>query len=124
MNPFGKIQKAISSAEQAVNLIEKIMDYRTEHVAWSDEAFGPPSIRGPIGPLQHLKKECDEAIAKPTDIKEYADILNLALDAARRAGFTLEQLVTAAHEKVKENKTRKWPALYEQDPNSDVGHVK
>lgn len=85
--------------------------YRDEHAKWSDEAFGTPEVRGPIGPLEHCKKECDEAIANPKDIKEYADIFNLVLDAARRAGFSAEQLIDAASAKIQENKERKWQDL-------------
>ena len=64
--------------------------------SFSDEAFGDVSERGPIGPLKHLKLEVDEAIAKPDDVSEYADIFILAIDSARRAGFTATELIEAA----------------------------
>lgn len=76
---------------------------------WSQRTFGIDSERGPVGVLKHLKKEADEAIADPKDLKEYADCLILILDASRRAGFEMEQLFEAALEKIELNKIRTYP---------------
>jgi hypothetical protein len=73
---------------------------------WSQKTFGNDDERGPKGPLNHLRKECLEAIADPTDIMEFADCLILLDDAARRAGFTNEQLHKAALVKVQINRSR------------------
>lgn len=55
--------------------------------AFSNRVFGKD--RGPVGPLNHLLRELDELEhAKPEDRPfECADVLILAIDAARRAGF-------------------------------------
>ncbi len=80
-----------------------------DHARWSQEQFGADSDRGPLGPIRHLKKEAKELEASPHDLLEYADAFLLVLDASRRAGFDLEELVTAAREKLKINKARTWP---------------
>jgi hypothetical protein len=91
---------------------------------FSDRAFGPPSIRGPIGPLKHLEKEAREAQAAPADVVEYADCLLLVFDAARRAGFTIYDLFDAAIAKNERNERRTWPDWRGLDPNDSIEHVR
>ncbi len=107
---------------------------------WSHETFGPTPKeayldgRGPIGPLNHLKKEAEEAIAAVTEYKvadrygtpglaetalaaateEIVDCCFLVFDAARRLGVDYDQFETALWDKLKKNKARKW-----QPPNAD-----
>lgn len=88
---------------------------------WSRETFGSDEERGPIGPVKHLKKECDEVMANPTDREEYADMLILVIDASRRAGIMPMQLLELAEAKVKKNKSRKWPKPTSDEP---VEHVR
>lgn len=80
-----------------------------QHAAWSRDTFGSDQERGPIGPLKHLAKEVQEALADPFDLEEYADLVFLIFDACRRAGFSLEQLRLALNEKLKVNRARQWP---------------
>jgi hypothetical protein len=87
---------------------------------WSQSRFGTPEVKGPIGPLRHMEKEVVEAINEPGDIEEYADLLILWLDATWRAGFTLEQVIQAAHNKMKVNREREWQAII--DPNAPCEH--
>jgi hypothetical protein len=75
---------------------------------WSVETFGDEVEKGPTGPLKHLKKECDEALADPYDITEYADLLILVMDASWRAGFSLRQLREATLNKIEVLKTREY----------------
>lgn len=81
----------------------------TAHAEWSTATFGTPTERGPVGPLKHLAKEVEEAIATPDDLMEYADLFLLTCDATRRAGFTCEQLMDAAWAKLAICRARKWP---------------
>lgn len=62
--------------------------------AWSERTFGVE--RGPVGPLRHLLRELGEvASASPADaVLEWADVLILAIDAARRAGFKGAEMAT------------------------------
>lgn len=93
-----------------------LCDLFERQATWSQETFGPDGIRGPIGPLKHLKKEADEAIKahtekrdKPDLLEEHADCLLLLLDATRRAGFAMTELLVAAEKKQAKNMARIWP---------------
>jgi Protein of unknown function (DUF550) len=108
----------ISVIEHGIALVDLV----DNHSDWSRETFGSDEVRGPNGPLERLEKEAKEAKENPKDIMEYADCLLLVLDASRRAGFSVYQLLKAAQEKVKMNKRRTWPAL--QDPNKAIEHIK
>lgn len=98
----------------------KLADLVTDQSDWSQATFGADSVRGPIGALKHLKKEADEAIADPTSKEEYADCLLLILDASRRAGIKVMQLIEAAQAKMLKNKSRTWPTPTSDEP---VEHV-
>lgn len=87
-----------------------------EQASWSEAVFGSDQIRGPIGPLRHLEKEAREAQANPADPSEYADCLLLVLDASRRAGLSIERLLTEAHAKMLVNRSRKWPTPTSDQP--------
>lgn len=76
---------------------------------WSDATFGTPEERGPEGPLQHLAKEVVEVQEAPDDLEEYADCLMLLVDAARRAGYGLMELIDAWGRKLDICKAREWP---------------
>lgn len=92
-----------------------------EHAEWSQQTFGSDQERGPVGPLNHLAKEVQEALESPHDLNEYADLLLLTFDATRRAGFSHSSLVSAAWNKLERNRQREW-----QKPNADgsVEHVR
>lgn len=90
-------------------------------IDWSCETLGSRTERGPTGPLKHLKKECDEAIADPKDILEFADLQILVWDAAWRAGFTYVELEAACITKLAMLKQR----TYLKVPDGEVSeHVK
>lgn len=96
----------------------------SELASWSDSAFGDPSFRGPVGVLKHLEKEAVEAAeAYGTDgfRHELADCFLLLVDAARRGGVSLSDLLAASNEKLQINKKRTWAT-----PTSDrpIHHVR
>ena len=95
-----------------------------EQSKWSQETFGPDTERDPIGPLKHLAKEAKEAQADPKDLKEYVDCQFLVVDAARRAGFTKEQLLEGCFEKLEENKNRDWPDWRTAPADEAIEHIK
>jgi hypothetical protein len=88
---------------------------------WSQATFGSDTVRGPQGPLKHLAKEIEEALKAPDDLEEYADLLFLVFDAARRAGFTYGQLREAVSTKLEKNKSRKWGKPSSDEP---VEHIR
>jgi len=98
-----------------------LLDLWERQADWSQRTFGPDTERGPIGPLKHLEKEAREAQANPIDRTEYADCLLLVLDASRRAGIKLGDLITEAIDKQKINMARTWPT---PQPDMPVEHVK
>ena len=72
---------------------------------WSKETF--PKAK-PIHHLRKLKQEADEAIADPTDIYEYCDILIPLFAAANKAGFTAEMLLNCSFKKLEILRGRTW----------------
>ncbi|WP_120496542.1 dATP/dGTP pyrophosphohydrolase domain-containing protein [Kiloniella sp. EL199] len=85
------------------------------HQSWSEETFG--TEKGPIGPLRHLIDEAQEAIDCPDDITEYVDCLFLVTDAARRAGFSLDDLISAGFDKLEVLKGRSYKRTPEGEPS-------
>lgn len=98
-----------------------LIDLYRDHARWSQSTFGADDERGPLGPIRHLRKETDELEAAPTDPEEYADALLLLLDASRRAGIGLKELIAAARAKLEVNKARDWPKGRADQP---VEHAK
>lgn len=92
-----------------------------QHAEWSQKTFGQDSVRGPKGPLKHLAKEVQECLENNTDIFEYADIIFLAFDATRRAGFSFHDLREALSTKLVINKSRSWPLPTLDEP---VEHIR
>jgi hypothetical protein len=71
----------------------KLEEFWDQLSNWSQQTFGSDSERGPLGPLKHLAKEIVEVQQKPDDLEEYADLVFLIFDAARRAGCTYEMVI-------------------------------
>jgi hypothetical protein len=88
--------------------MNKLDHLMKEIQSFSDAAFGDPSKRNEMGTLHHLKFEIDELIEDPDDPLEWADCMLLLLDAARRKGYTPDQLFDFCLEKLEINKKRKW----------------
>lgn len=88
---------------------------------WSQATFGTTAQRGPEGPLKHLIKEANEALEKQNDLMEYVDCLFLVVDAAQRAGFSYNQLMDKAFEKLEINRRRRWGSPSGTEP---VEHVR
>lgn len=119
-----------------------LADLVEDQAEWSRATFGDDLERSPIGPLDHLRKEANEAKIEwcivrggakffnddgnTPELKQFrdelADCLLLLLDASRRGGCKIMQLLEAAKEKMKKNKARTWPKV--DDMNSAVEHVK
>lgn len=108
-----------------VDLGDKLSDLVRIQSEWSQATFGTDASRGPLGALKHLAKEAVEAQAavgcKADFTEEMADCLLLVLDASRRGGVKVMQLIEAAQAKMKVNKSRQWPAPTSDEP---VEHVR
>jgi hypothetical protein len=91
---------------------------------WSEQTFGPKSLRGPIGPLKHLAKEVVETLNEPDNLEEYADCIFLIYDACQRAGFEYHELIATLTDKLKKNKKRQWPDWRTADLNKPIEHIR
>ena len=96
---------------------------------WSESTF---SHQNSISKLHHLQKEVAELIhaieMEPSEPEkkseaylEFADCFILLLDAARKHGFTANDILSAIIEKMEINKARKWG---QPDVNGVVEHIR
>ena len=92
------------------------------HAEWSNETFGTPDVKGPIGPLKHLSKEALEAAENPSDLSEFADMAFLFLEGMRRAGHSFEDLNDAMWLKLSVLKARDYKTNQTGDPDEAVQH--
>lgn len=90
-----------------------------DHAEWSNATFGDEREKGPIGPIKHLKLECDEA-AESLSGGEFADLQLLVWDSARRAGFNIFDLMFECREKLKVIKRRIYPKVPDGEPSLHV----
>lgn len=130
----------MSEAER-IMLGRAMYDLATEQGEWSQATFGTDKERGPIGALKHLELEVIEARQEAEKFRDWdgdlaelpkiarrfaielADCLLLLLDASRRGGFTIMQLVEAAQAKMQINKHRTFIKPTTDVPSQHVKEV-
>ncbi len=98
------------------NLLEHLYNQKQ----FSLKTFGP-GIRTK-GVIAHIKKELQEIEENPEDLKEWIDVVLLALDGAWRAGYSPETIVRVLHEKQIENENREWPDWRTIDKDKPIEH--
>lgn len=90
------------------------------YALWSQQAIGPGQRTE--GLLKHIQKELDEIRAKPDDLEEWIDVINLAIDGATRRGFSGQQIIHGLLDKFMKLQDRNWPKnISEAEP---VEHLK
>ena len=101
------------------------------HIGWSLSTFGPPEERGPLGPIDHLKKEVaefeKEAIKDYTSddfLEEATDLIHLVVDAVWRAGHTPMGFFKMLIFKQKKNIGREWPDWRSAPKDTAIEHVR
>lgn len=77
--------------------------------AWANETFGEG--RGPSVVLKHLVRESKDLLDTPYDILAYSDVFILLLNAAKEAGYDVEDLILGIQTKHKMNVSREWEEL-------------
>lgn len=97
-------------------------DHIDRQRAWSDETFGPGQRAK--GVVAHIKKELAEIEEDPSDIKEWVDVIVLAIDGATRQGHSGDELVVAYHAKMRENREREWPDWRQFSEDEPIEHVR
>ena len=98
------------------------VDYVRRHGEFSDKTFGKGITSSAV--IKHIRKEIDEVEACPTDVLEWADIIILAIDGARRIGYTGEEIAIALELKFSINKDRDWPNPTEAPTDEPIEHIK
>lgn len=73
---------------------------------WTVEKFGNET--NPLPSLNHLKGEVLELIEKPNDRLEWADCFIILIHAAKKQGYSMNDIYSFIQEKHEINKTRKW----------------
>lgn len=95
-----------------------------EHLArqakFSLATFGPGARSK--GVVDHIRKELCEIEADPSDLKEWVDVIILALDGAWRTGATPQQIIDAIVAKQDKNEGRVWPDWRTADPDKAIEH--
>ncbi|MGE7139179.1 dATP/dGTP pyrophosphohydrolase domain-containing protein, partial [Luteibacter sp. NPDC031894] len=87
---------------------------------WSGKTFGPGSRSQ--GVVDHIRKELKEIEADPGDLKEWIDVVILALDGAWRSGAQPQEIIDALVSKQTKNEGRVWPDWRTADPNKAIEH--
>lgn len=89
---------------------------------FSLRTFGPgPRTKGIV---DHIRKELAEIEAEPSDVEEWIDVILLALDGPRRAGWEPEQIADAIIAKQAKNEARHWPDWRTADIDQAIEHVR
>lgn len=110
---------------ETINIGSRLLLWHSTRHNWSQQTFGSSEDRSSLGPLRHLLKEVEEAIAETDHAKrlvEYVDCLHLIFDAADRDGFSLDSLLTACEEKLKVNMNRVWPKPDVSNSEAPIEH--
>lgn len=90
--------------------------------AFSEKTFGPGLCTE--GVVDHIRKELNEILEKPTDLSEWIDVVILALDGAWRHGGTPELILATLVAKQTKNEARQWPDWRTAAPGKAIEHVK
>lgn len=93
--------------EAGANSHFDLIEHLTRQRAFSRHVFGPGARTE--GVLDHIARECLEVRACPSDIREWADLILLALDGAWRAGHEPVAIAEAIAAKQARNEARTWP---------------
>lgn len=105
-----------AQAQPAFNVLAHLQRQRQ----WSERTFGP-GLRT-AGVCDHIRKELREIEADPIDLREWVDVVILALDGAWRTGATPQQIIDAIVAKQVKNEGRVWPDWRTVDPNKAIEH--
>jgi hypothetical protein len=99
-----------------------LIAYLTRQREFSERAFGPGDRAK--GVVDHIRKELIEIEADSTDLKEWIDVVTLALDGAWRAGYTPQQIAEQLAATLMRNEARTWPDWRTADPDKAIEHVR
>jgi hypothetical protein len=87
--------------------------YLDRQIEWSKRTFG--SGKRTKGIVEHIRSELNEITEAPQDLREWVDVMILALDGYWRHGGTPETLMDALIKKQNVNFARAWPTPVSED---------
>lgn len=87
---------------------------------WSIQTFGPGARAKGI--VDHIRLELSEIEADPGDVKEWLDVVVLALDGAWRSGANTQQIIDALVAKQNRNEARAWPDWRTMSEDKAIEH--
>jgi hypothetical protein len=87
---------------------------------WSNETFG--TGRRTLGVTNHIRKELAEIEADPDDVREWVDVIILAINGYTRHGGKPEELAEMLEAKQRVNFERAWPKAGPED--EAVEHIR
>ncbi len=90
-----------------------ISRYVEDQRVWSDSIFG--TGRRTLGVTNHIRKELAEIEADPDDVREWIDVIILAINGYTRHGGKPEELAEMLEAKQRVNFERAWPAMQPED---------
>ena len=93
----------------------------TQRGQWAEETFGPGTQTDRY--LSHILKEVEEVRSDPRDVVEWADIIILAFEGARRAGHPAQVILDAIRDKQERNLSRHWPNWRDVPDNQPIEHI-
>lgn len=99
----------------------ELIEYSERSRRWSEKTFGTGDRSAGI--IAHIRKELDEIEADPNDLFEWVDVIILALDGARRVGWSSNEIVAALIEKQKTNELRQWPDWRTVSTGRPIEHI-
>lgn len=108
----------LGDAAPAFDLVGHLQRQR----AFSLRTFGPGARAE--GVVAHIRKELSEIEAEPTDLREWVDVVLLALDGAWRAGYEPEAIADAIRHKQTVNETRQWPDWRDAEQGQAIEHIR
>lgn len=116
------LAQACGRAEEIKSAVAKFNfhDHLVRQAKFSLETFGPGARSK--GVVDHIRKELCEIEADPSDLKEWIDVIILALDGAWRTGATPQQIIDAIVAKQDKNEGRVWPDWRTADPDKAIEH--
>ncbi len=108
----------------AANAIESSItpEWVDDTGAWALETMGPGRRTAAL--CEHIRRELVEIEADPTDLTEWCDVLLLAFDGARRAGYDGAEILAELRAKQSRNCARRWPDWRMVDPGAPIEHLR
>lgn len=126
-----RIQEGLDRARDVLEAVDDLaspapavidVEWLTRRYEWSQATFGPG--KRTKGVLEHIRKELVEIEEDPSDLEEWIDLINLALDGAGRAGHIPQAIIDMLIAKQIKNEGRTWPDWTTASEDEAIEHVR